>query len=145
MRDTRDPDLQRLMDRRAVTDAVNRLFIETDRKNWYAVAMLFTDAVRFDMTSLAGGEPAVMSGKAIAAAWETGLSAIQAVHHQAGNFLVDVAGDEATVYCYATATHYRPGTDKVLTTLVGAYDLHLVRSAGHWRIDAFRYESKYVV
>lgn len=145
MRDTRDPELQRLLDRRAVTDAVNRLFIETDRKNWYAVAMLFADSVRFDMTSLAGGAPARMTGKEIAAAWQTGLAEVQAVHHQASNYLVDVEGDEATVYCYATATHYRPETDKALTTFVGAYDIHLVRGAGHWRIDAFRYESKYVV
>lgn len=136
--------LKRLIDRQAVTDTVTRLFVETDRKNWFAVAMLFTDAVRFDMTSLAGGEPATMSGKAIAAAWEAGLADVKAVHHHAGNVLVDVEGDEATAYCYATATHYKPDTDAPLTTFVGAYDLHLVRDGAHWRIDAFRYESKYV-
>lgn len=140
-----DPELKRLLDREAVVETVTRLFVDTDLRNWQAVAMLFTDAVHFDMTSLAGGEPSVLSGKQIAAGWRDGLAQVECVHHQAGNFLVDLEGDEATVFCYARAIHHTPGAEKPVTTFVGSYDLHLVRQGARWRIDAFRYDSKAVI
>ena len=139
-----DPRLESLLDRLAVQDAVNALFLATDAKDWPRVEAAFTDEVHFDMTSLAGGEPATMSGKAIAAAWAEGLDAVNAVHHQTGNFVVRVEGDGATVFCYGTATHHRPDTDKPITSFVGSYDFHLVRRGDDWRIDSFRFNKKYV-
>jgi hypothetical protein len=133
-----------LADRLDVIEVVDRLFINTDRKDWPGVRGLFADAVDFDMTSLAGGAPARLSPAEIAAGWEKGLADIEAVHHQSGNYLVELQGDQAKVFCYAVATHWRPTAAKRITTFVGSYDLHLRRTSAGWRIDAFRYNKKYV-
>jgi 3-phenylpropionate/cinnamic acid dioxygenase small subunit len=134
-----------LADRAAAQDAVVRLFIATDAKDWDTVEALFTDEVEFDMTSLAGGEPAIMSGAEIAAAWAEGLKDIQEIHHQAGNFLITLGDDEADIFCYATATHYRPERAEPVTTYVGSYDFHLIEEDTAWKIDLFRFNVKYVL
>ena len=46
------------------------------------------------LTSLTGGEPKRMTGWQIAAGWDEGLRPIESVHHQAGNYRVQVRGDE---------------------------------------------------
>jgi hypothetical protein len=132
------------VDRLAVQDAVNELFLATDSKAWDRVKAVFTEEVSFDMTSLAGGQPAVMTADAIADAWAQGLGPVQAVHHQVGNYVIDVRSNGADVYCYAMATHYNPGSEKTITWFVGSYDIHLIRTEGRWRIDAFKFNKKYV-
>ena len=144
MRHHEHPEIKRLVDRQAVTDTVIQLFVEVDRKDWPVVAMLLAGSVKIDMSTV-GGPKEEMTGKAIADLWAQGLDPVKAVHHQLGNILVDVEGDEATVFCYGTTTHYRPDTDKPMTTLAGSYDLHLVRHGGRWRVDVFTYHSKFVV
>lgn len=139
-----DPRILALIDRLAVQDAVNELFIATDLKAWDRVRATFADEVHFDMTSLAGTAPATMAPADIAAAWEEGLASVDAVHHQTGNYVIHVEGDEATASCYGTATHYRAKHDKKLVTFVGSYDFHLTREGGRWRIDTFRFHKKYV-
>lgn len=131
-------------DRLAAEDAVNELFLATDLKDWERVKAVFANEVHFDMTSLAGGAPARLSPQAIADAWKTGLTPVQAVHHQTGNFVVRVQGDSAAVSCYGTATHYRPEQEKKLTYFVGSYDFHLTRVGSGWKIDSFRFNKKYV-
>jgi hypothetical protein len=96
------------------------------------------------MTSLAGGDAVEMSPEAIAEAWAEGLEPVEAVHHQTGNYAIEVNGDAATVSCYGTTTHYRPEQEKRLTYYVGSYDLHLVRVDNGWKIDRFRFNAKYV-
>lgn len=138
-------DLTGMFDRHAVIDVVTSLFIETDERNWEAVRHCFADAVRFDMTSLAGGDPVVLTPREIAGAWEAGLAPIKAVHHQVGNFRVTVEGDGATVFCYGVAFHYRPvKSGNSVRRFVGTYDLHLVRSGSSWKIDLFRFNAKFV-
>lgn len=141
---TRMNDMTELFERSAVTDTVTRLFVETDRKNWSGVAAVLSDAVRFDMTSLAGGSPVTISGQQIADAWRDGLKDIAHVHHQVGNFLVTLRGDRAFVTCHGIATHYRPEQEKHVTTFVGTYDVELARSAGAWKIIGFKFDKKYV-
>ncbi len=140
-------DLARsLADRLAVVDAIVRLFVSTDERNWAAVARCFADPVRFDMTSMTGGRPEDLSPARIVAGWEEGLRSLEAIHHQAGNFQVSVAGDEASASCYAIASHFRRvASGRNTRTFVGAYDFHLVRDRGkEWRIDLFRFRLKYV-
>ncbi len=127
-----------------VIETVDRLFVETDRKDWPAVAALFADRVHFDMTSLSGGEPEELTPAQIVEGWRTGLADVTALHHQSGNHLVTLHGDSADVFCYATANHFRPEREKRLTTFVGSYELHLVRADGVWRIDRFRFDVKFV-
>ena len=137
--------LQALLAKDAVLDTINRLFIGTDSRDWAMVRDALAPRLHVDMTSLAGGQPAEMAGADVAAAWETGLKPIQAVHHQTGNYRVTVLGDHAEAFCYGTATHYRPTrSGRNLRTFVGSYDFRLARLEGKWRITSFRFNLKYV-
>jgi hypothetical protein len=123
--------LQDLIARDEIIDTINRLFIGTDTRDWAMVRDALAPRLHVDMTSLAGGQPAEMAGAELAAAWETGLKPIQAVHHQAGNYRVAVHGEEAEAFCYGTATHYRPTrSGQNVRTFVGSYDFQLARLGG---------------
>ena len=140
----KEAELEVLMARQEIVDTVTMLFVSTDNKNWEAVMNVFANEVHFDMTSLAGGEPAVLTSRQIVDAWEEGLKDVEKIHHQAGNYLVEVNGARAEVFCYGTATHYRSQEEKKVTTFVGSYDFNLVREADGWKINKFRFNSKYV-
>lgn len=88
-----------LLARQAVIDTITELFLATDRRDWPAVESCLADSVLFDMTSLAGGQPTRLSSREISSAWAQGLAPIESVHHQAGNFRVQVDGREATAFC----------------------------------------------
>jgi hypothetical protein len=138
-------DVGVLRDRNRIVDRINALFISTDNREWDAVRQCFAAAVLFDMTSMTGGEPSRMTPDQITDAWEQGLAALEAIHHQAGNHRVTVSGDEADAFCYATATHYLTNpTGRNTRTFVGSYDFHLVREGDEWRIDLFRFNLKYI-
>jgi hypothetical protein len=139
-----DP-MRQLLEKDRVIDTINRLFIATDQRDWLGVREALAAMVVFDMTSVAGGEPSHVSGADIAAGWEQGLRPIEAIHHQAGNYRVEVQGDEATAFCYGTASHYRKTTSGRNTRVfVGSYDFHLKLLQGRWRIDRFRFNLKYM-
>lgn len=139
-------DLLRLLAAKdAIADVVTRLFVATDERDWAAVQACLAPAVRFDMTSLAGGAPADLTPAAITAAWEQGLRPLQAVHHQIGNLRVAVSGDRATAFCYGIATHYRlTRSGRNVRAFVGTYDFGLARHGSAWRIDEFRFNLKYL-
>lgn len=96
------------------------------------------------MTSLSGGQPSTVNPRQIADQWDAALKPLKAIHHQTGNFLVAIAGDEATVFCYGVAWHYLPNkTERNTRTFVGSYDIHLVKR-GEWKIDRFRFDLKFI-
>jgi hypothetical protein len=97
------------------------------------------------MTSLVGGQPSQLRGEQVAAGWEEGLRPIEQVHHQVGNYRVDIDGDQATGFCYGTASHYRKTrSGRNTRTFVGSYDFHLQFEQDRWRIDSFRFNLKYL-
>jgi hypothetical protein len=134
-----------LLEKEAIAKVLNRLFLATDARDWPRVRECFAGSVHFDMTSLAGGQPARLSPAEITAGWEAGLLPLDALHHQTGNLEVSVSGDEATASCYGVAWHYRrTRSGRNTRVFVGSYDFHLVRAGGAWRIDLFRFNSKFV-
>lgn len=134
-----------LLAREAIVEAITTLFIATDTRDWDAVRAVLAQDVDFDMTSLAGGVPHKLPGAQIAATWEEGLRPMQAVHHQAGNFRVQLAGREARASCYGTAYHYRPHpSGRNTRVFVGSYHLRLREEEGRWRITSFRFDCKFV-
>jgi hypothetical protein len=135
-----------LLERREIEDVVVRLFVATDRRDWASVEECLADMVILDMTSLEGDEPLHMKPADVIAAWARALEPIDHVHHQIGNFQIDVDGDRATAFCYGIAFHQR---DRIshpskTRTFVGSYDIHLRRTRGSWRIDLFRFNLKFV-
>jgi SnoaL-like domain len=134
-----------LLDKDRIVDTINQLFIATDKRDWPQVRGCFADAVHFDMTSMGGGSPGDLTPAQIATGWEEGLRPIEAIHHQAGNYRVDVQGDQASAFCYATASHFRvTRSGRNTRSFVGSYDLHLLRVEGRWLIDLFRFNLKYI-
>lgn len=142
---TEDALSRDLVERDRIAALLGRLFRATDARDWPDVRECFAGSVEFDMTSLAGGQPARLTPTEITAGWEAGLLPLDAIHHQTGLPEIDRSGDEATVTCPGTAWHYRrTRSGRNTRFFAGRYELHLVRSDGEWRIDAFRYESKFV-
>jgi hypothetical protein len=134
-----------LLEKEAIAKVLNRLFLATDARDWPRVRECFADSVHFDVTSLAGGQPARLSPAEITAGWEAGLLPLDALHHQTGNLEISVSGDEATASCYGVAWHYRrTRSGRNTRVFVGSYDFHLVRADGAWRIDLLRFNSKFV-
>lgn len=129
----------------AIIRTVNELFIFTDERDWEAVKRTLAAEVLLDMSSMGAGESTVQSGEQVAAGWEEGLRKLQAIHHQVGNYLVDISGDEADVFCYGIASHYYLNpTGQNVRTFVGTYNIHLAKSDAGWRIDKFRFNLKYI-
>ncbi|MFL6621976.1 MAG: nuclear transport factor 2 family protein [Sulfurifustaceae bacterium] len=139
-------DLASVIAKEEIIDCINRLFINTDRRDWAAVRACLADSVDFDMTSLTGGTPETLPAQKIIDGWEQGLRPIQAIHHQAGNHRVNLKNAaEATVFCYAIALHYRPTrSGRNTRTFVGSYDFALMRLGEQWRITAFRFNCKFL-
>jgi len=130
-----------------ILTVVNKLFVYTDTRNWKGILdEVFTNEVLFDMTSLAGGEPANMQASSITAAWDEGLKPLEAVHHQTGNFDVIIEENAAAVVnCYATAWHYRPRpSGRNTRVFVGSYILKLINLPEGWRINAFTFNKKFI-
>jgi hypothetical protein len=134
-----------LIEERRIIDCIIRLFVCTDERDWAGVRACLTDMVRFDMTSLAGGAPADVPADEIVAGWTRGLAPIESVHHQAGNFRVTLRDGGAEASCYGIALHYRrTASGRNTRTFVGSYDFGLVRQADTWRINAFRFNLKFL-
>ena len=141
--------LAELLERERVVARVTELFLATDRKDWAAVEACFAPTVTFDMSSVGAGPAASVAPRDIAMGWRTGLAAVEHVHHQAGNFVVTVAGEEAEAFCYGIAYHHRARRDGRSTRVfVGSYDFRLARTgdtpAPMWRITAMRFALKFL-
>ena len=133
------------MDKDAVIDRINELFIATDDKAWQRVSDCFTDEITFDMSSLSGQPAQRVPSREIVAAWEQGLANIDHVHHQAGNYRVEVRDSEATAFCYGVALHHKKTKSGRNTRMfVGSYDFHLIRAGVAWKIDLFRFNVKFI-
>lgn len=131
----------------SVIELVNKLFVYTDLRYWDKLLKeVFMEDVRFDMSSAGGGAPAVLKAAQICKQWNDGFANIDHVHHQSGSFIVAFKGDiEADIFCYATAIHYREAATKGKTReFVGSYDLHATFTDLGWRLDAFRFNLKFM-
>jgi hypothetical protein len=128
-----------------ITQVVNKLFVYTDLQDWDKLQNeVFTNQVLFDMTS-AGGEKLDTTAKKICEMWSDGFAGIDSVNHLAGNYLVEIQDDTATVFAYATATHYKKSaTNGNTREFIGTYNLHLTKKGRGWRIDEFTYNLKYI-
>lgn len=77
--------------------------------------------------------------------WRDGLKDLDAVHHQAGHYIIEINSDGADIYGYAMASHYKKsalkGTSRVF---VGSYDLKAVKTDNGWRLSAFKYNLKFI-
>ena len=97
---------------------------------------LYADEVRLDYTSLAGGEPEVVSGTEIMNRWAGVLPGFDRTHHAVSNVKVTVDGDHARATAHVVADHWL-GT--MHWQVRGDYAYELARQDHEWRITAHRF------
>ncbi|MBX7142711.1 MAG: nuclear transport factor 2 family protein [Chitinophagales bacterium] len=134
-----------LTERERIVELCNKLFIYTDYREWdRLVNEVFTPDVFLDMSSL-GDAPQMLNAAAVCEKWRKGFEDLDAVHHQAGNYLVNIVDHGADVFCYAIASHYKAaakhGSTRVYT---GSYHMHAVYSPMGWRLDRLQFNLKYI-
>ena len=135
----------RLVEKDKIIEVLNRLFISTDNRDWMKVKSCFSSKVLLDMTSMAGGEPVTLTSQEIVDAWDKGLKALKSIHHQAGNYVVNINQGEAEAFCYGIASHYLPNkTNRNTRIFVGSYNFHLTKENESWRINKFKFNLKYI-
>lgn len=132
-------------EREQIVETVNKLFVYTDTQDWIKLQdEVFAADVELNMVSMGADKSEHVSSREICSRWEKTFEQLDAVHHQAGNYLVKISENAAEVYTYAIASHYREAAKKVKTReFVGSYDLHLIKTMSGWRIDKFKYNLKY--
>jgi hypothetical protein len=86
-----------------------------------------------------------MKAAEITKMWSDAYEGIDAINHLAGNYLIDIDGDKAEVYAYATATQYKKAATQGTTReFVGTYNFKVERLEGKWRLHFFQYNLKYM-
>jgi hypothetical protein len=133
-------------ERVAITDVVNKLFVYTDNLQWEElISEVFTQQVMFDVTSMGAEKAENLPAYKITEMWDAGLKDLDAVHHQAGNYIIEINNEEADVLAYSIASHYSKDAKNGTTReFVGSYNLHLKKTENGWRIDGFKYNLKYM-
>lgn len=138
-------EMKTLIEKDKVRTTIDKMYIATDERDWEQITNLFSPQVEFDMSSLSGQKMTVETGKAISDMWKQGLSSIPVVHHQSGNYLIEINGDQATVFNYGMATHHFPKDKKLRTRwFVGNYNWKLKKIDNQWKITAIKFNKKYV-
>jgi len=132
--------------RETIIEIINRLFVYVDSQQWEILQSEVLSASLFVDMSSVGGEATDLAAKEVCKMWQDGLIGIDSVNHLAGNYLVDIISEnEANVFAYATATHYKKSAKKGKTReFVGSYDLKLRNPGQGWRIYSITYNLKFV-
>lgn len=132
-------------DRLQITELVNKLYVYTDEQQWDKLHnQVFTENVWLDMESL-GGPKQTMKASEITGMWSQAYAEIDAVNHLAGNYIIDIHGQNAEVFAYATATQYKKDAQEGSTRdFVGTYNFKATKLNGQWRLNSFQYNLKFM-
>lgn len=132
-------------EREQIVEAVNKLFVYTDNQEWTKLQEeVFASQIELDMVSMGAEKVEQLSSREICYRWEEAFEGLDAIHHQAGNYIVTLNGDQAEAFAYSIASHYKESAKKEKTRkYVGSYNLHLSKIHEAWRIDKIKYNLKY--
>jgi hypothetical protein len=128
-----------LADELAILRVPAEIEIAVDRKDWPRARSHFTDQVRVDFTSLAGGKPATIASDDLIKGWAANLGPKKQSHHQRGHGLVTISGDKATVYSQGYAWNRLEGNGDPLWEVWGNYTHELVRTPAGWKVTSFTF------
>lgn len=137
--------MENFSNRDLIVETVNKLFVFTDAREWQKIQdQVMCADVHFDMRSV-GAQEMDTTAIEICKIWETGFKEIDSVYHLAGNYLVDIQDNHATVFAYATASHFKKTAVNGQTReFIGSYDIGLKLTSNGWRINAFAYHLKFM-
>jgi 3-phenylpropionate/cinnamic acid dioxygenase small subunit len=128
----RDPELQSLLDRTAVSDVLYRYASTIDVKDFSRLRTTFAD----DARGRYGDRPWIEGADDIVA-WIAEQGATRAwQHHLVNVYHVDVDGDRAHALTYHTSYQTSLGEPDVANVIVARYHDDLVRTADGWKIAA---------
>ena len=135
-----------LSQRDEIANTLSKLFYYTDEQNWEGLkSEVFDDTVHMDMTSMGAPAAANQTAQEICDAWTAGFADLDAVHHQAGTYIIDIDGSTANTKAHAIAQHYKKDAQNGGTrSFVGTYDLNLIKKENGWRINGFKFNLKYM-
>ena len=134
---------QEVADKIELTELTNKLFMYTDAQQWKRLlSEVFCHEVWFD---IGDGQAKNLHAAEICEMWRQGFLDLDAVHHQAGHYLINIEQGGADIYGYAVATHCKKTATKGNTrTYTGSYDLKATRSDKGWRLSQFKYNLKFI-
>lgn len=120
----------------AVRDTISRYGRFIDDRDWDGLASILADSIRFDFTSLWGGEPERVTGIELVGRWRGMSERLDATQHLITGVLPEIDGETATVVASLMAVHRRASvTGGPLWTVGGTYRFGLRRAADRWVID----------
>jgi hypothetical protein len=126
-----------------INTRVTQLFVATDQRDWQQVEDIFAAKVVIDYSSMNGNSAVELTPNQIITAWKSILPGFESTHHQLGNFITEVNGETATVFCYGTATHYLSDEKGNIWTVVGSYNFVLKKLNDQWKITSMKFNYKY--
>ena len=129
-----------------LSQLANKLFMFTDAQQWQKLLdEVFVEEIWFDMSSIGAGEPKNIKAKDLCEMWRQGFAGLDAVHHQAGHYIIEVNQINALIFGYAVAFHYKKSALNGKTrSFVGSYDLAAIRTDRGWRLSSFKYNLKFI-
>lgn len=134
-----------LIDERAIRRVVDDIDTAVDQKDWQRARRHFASQVKVDFTSLAGGQPATVSGDQLIDGWRTNLYAEKQSFHLRGNHLIDVQGDKATVSSVGYAWNALPrvvaGGAPEIWEVWGTYRHGLTRTRAGWKVEEMSFNA----
>jgi hypothetical protein len=123
-------------DRDEIIDAVNRIGLMADRRDWQACRAAFSDRVETDYTSLNGGQPAAVNANDLINGWNSFFTkTFKTTQHLIGSHVVTITGDTAVCLSNFQAHHVYLDGQKGTWTLGGFYEHGLVRTSQGWRVN----------
>ena len=132
-----DVDIQKLIDRAAISDVVYAYATAVDTHDWELLRSLFTERLFFDFRTFAPdlfGE--ISSDEVVERAKVNGN--FDATQHISSNHRHVIEGDQATCVSYMQASHFlnRP-EGNYHCTLYGYYTNSLIRLPEGWKINRY--------
>ena len=136
---------QNFTEREQIVEVLNKLFVFTDGKEWRRlINEVFAHYVWLDMTSM-GGTAEKITSTQICNMWEEGFKDLDAVHHQAGTYIISIDGASAEANGYSIASHYKEKANNGKTReFIGSYEFGLTKEDGEWKINKMKYNLKYM-
>ncbi|MCH5586409.1 nuclear transport factor 2 family protein [Shimazuella sp. AN120528] len=125
------------LDKIEIKETIAKFAYYADHREWDALTNLFTEEVRVDYTSLAGGEPGTVPASALVANWNQSLTPLKITQHYISNHIVEFTNEQKAICrAYFHAMHEYPnsfGEDQWV--LGGTYTFTLIKQNQAWNIS----------
>jgi hypothetical protein len=129
-----------------INGRLHHLFRSVDAKNWESAKEILAEKVELDM----GEGPSSKTADEVIESWKTATADADGLHHQVGNYGIEINGREARLMFLGTATHYKKvKSGKNTRTFYGSYEVTMQQPEGDptnwaWKITKFKYTNKFM-